>query len=87
MFSVSPMNYVAVSTLLMFSFCETRQCTDIAIMNDVLIEDKVSFSVSLMRTSELDTRITLDPTDGKIVIDKGLLYYRLCHIFTHTKSS
>ena len=76
LFSVSLLDYGAVSTLLMFASCETRQCTNIIIINDVFKEDTESFSVSLMRTSELDPRITLDPTVGEIEItdSDGLLY-------------
>ena len=75
-FSVSLMDYGAVSTLLMFDSCETQKCTNITITNDVLKEDSESFSVSLVRTSELDTRITLDPAVGEIEItaNDGLLY-------------
>ena len=75
-FSVSPTDYSAVSTLLMFDSCETEQCTNITIIKDVFKEDNESFSVSLVRTSELDPRITLDPAVGEIEItaNDGLLY-------------
>ena len=63
-----------MSTLLMFDSCETRQCTNIAIMNDGLEESTESFSVTLERTSELDTRIILDPDIGEIVINDGWFY-------------
>ena len=76
LFSVSLLDYGAVSTLLMFDSCDTRQCTNISIINDVFTEDTESFSVSLVRTSELDPRITLDPAVGEIEItdNDGLLY-------------
>ena len=72
LFSVPPLDYSAVSIFLKFDSCETRQCTNIAIMNDALVESAESFSVILERTSELDTRITLDPDVGEIVINDGL---------------
>ena len=63
-----------MSTLLIFDSCETRQCTNITIINDMLVENTESFSVTLVRTTELDTRITLDPDIGEIVINDGSFY-------------
>ena len=40
----------------------------------MLVESTESFSVTLERTTELDTRITLDPDVGEIVITDGSLY-------------
>ena len=64
-----------MSTLLMFDSCETRQCTNITIMNDALEESIESFFVTLERTQDLDPRITLDPAVGEIFVttDDGLL--------------
>ena len=72
-FSVSPTDDGSVSTLLMFDSCETRQCTNITIMNDTSIE---SFFVTLEKTPDLDSRITLDPAVGEIFVtaNDGLLY-------------
>ena len=61
-----------MSTDLMFKSCEKRQCTNITIMNDVLVESTESFFVTLERTPDLDTRITLDPEFGEIEITDGL---------------
>ena len=61
-------------TPLKFDSCETRQCTNITIMNDMLVENTESFSVTLVRTADLDTRITLDPDVGEIVITDGSFY-------------
>ena len=58
----------------MFDSCETRQCANITIMKDVLVESTESFSVTLERTSDLDNRITLDPNFGEIVITDGLFH-------------
>ena len=41
---------------------------DITIQNDEMSEQLESFFVSLERTNDLDSRITLDPVDGEIVI-------------------
>ena len=66
------MDYGAVSTLLMFSSCETRQCTNITITNDVGLEDTESFSITLLRATDTTT---LDLLVGEIEItdDDGLL--------------
>ena len=68
------MDYSSVPTPLKFDSCETRQCTNITIMNDMLVENTESFSVTLVRTADLDTRITLDPDVGEIVITDGSFY-------------
>ena len=59
--------------------CETKQCVDVTIVGDVVLENVESFHVTLERTSGLDMRITctLDPVDGIINIrdnDKGEFY-------------
>ena len=67
-YTVSPMDYGALSTTLMFDTCETRKCTNIAIANDDIPEGTESFTITLERTPGLDDRITLDPVDGEIQI-------------------
>ena len=67
-FVVSPMDYSAVSTLLTFASCGTRQCASITIINDVVAESAESFFVNLQRTPGLDHRITLNPDVGQITI-------------------
>ena len=62
------MDYGTVSTILRFAACQKRQCVDITIQNDEMSEQLESFFVSLERTNDLDSRITLDPVDGEIVI-------------------
>ena len=85
-FKVSPEDYGAVSTLLMFDSCETRQCTNITIMKDVVKESIESFFINLGRNPNLDSRIILDPDNGEVVItgNNGVFYvkticYGLCH--------
>ena len=67
-----------MSTLIMFGSCDTRQCISISIVNDGILENTESFSVTLRRTSDLDSRITLDPAVGEIDItaNNGLLDIR-----------
>ena len=68
------MDYISVSTILAFDTCDTRQCTKIPIVDDMIVELTESFFVTLERTPGLDSRITLDPVDGEIEIidDAGL---------------
>ena len=65
-----------MSTILMFHSCETRQCTNITITNDVGLENTESFSITLLRATDTKN-ITLDPVVGEIKItdDDGLLIY------------
>ena len=62
------MDYGAVSTTFTFAACETRQCDNISIVDDVTLEMTESFSVTLERTPDLNSRITLNPVDGDINI-------------------
>ena len=79
--SVSPMDYETLSTTLMFAACETRCCVDVAIVDDMTVESIETFAVTLERTSDLDSRITLNPVDGEIEITdndcKSPFYRRL----------
>ena len=75
-FAVASMDYTAVSALMMFDSCDTRQCMEIAIMNDGILENTESFSVTLVRTPDLDPRITLDPVTGETKITDGTYF---CH--------
>ena len=65
---VTPADYGAVSTILMFAACHTRQCVDVPIVDDETLELTETFIVTLDRTPALDTRITLNPVDGDIDI-------------------
>ena len=62
------MDYGAISTILILDTCETRQCDNISIVDDVTLEMTESFSVTLERTPDLNSRITLNPVDGDINI-------------------
>ena len=60
------MDYGAISTILILDTCETRQCDNISIVDDATLEMTESFSVTLERASDLNSRITLDPVNGKM---------------------
>ena len=66
--TVSPMDYAAESVVLKFCECETRRCANITIIDDLALEMVESFEITLGRTADLDSRITLDPVDGNIQI-------------------
>ena len=76
LYLVSPMDYVSVSTIVEFDECDILQCTEIPIVDDMIVELTESFSVTLERTPGLDSRITLKPVDGEIKIydDDGTQY-------------
>ena len=66
--SVSPFDYFAVTTILMFDACQMRSCVNVTIRNDVILENLESFNVALERTSDLDSRITLNLVNEVVVI-------------------
>ena len=70
------MGYVSVSTIVEFDECDILQCTEIPIVDDMIVELTESFSVTLESTPGLDSRITLKPVDGEIKIydDDGTQY-------------
>ena len=70
------MDYGELSTFLSFPTCGTRQCVNVTVVNDDVLENVESFDVTLERTPGLDMRITLDPVDGVIEIrdDDGLYF-------------
>ena len=79
-FAVSPLDYHAVSTLLTFESCSTRQCIDITIVNDSVKEGIESFFVRLQRTSDLDPRITLNTTSAVVEITEPTGLWDMCSI-------
>ena len=62
------MDYGNVSSILAFDTCDTRQCTEIPIEDDMIVELTESFFVTLERTPGLHTRITLNPVLEEIEI-------------------
>ena len=65
----------SVYTILQFDTCDTRQCTEITIVDDMI----VVIIITLERTPGLDDRITLDPVDGEIEITDDGVYYYIMH--------
>ena len=68
------MDYDHISKIMAFDACDTRKCTEILIVDDTIVETTESFSLILERTSDLDSRIRLDPVDRdvKITDDDGV---------------
>ena len=68
--TVALIDYDAASTILRFAACETQSCVDIAIEDnpDTFDNPNEAFSVTLERTPGLNDRITLDPTNGLMII-------------------
>ena len=72
---MEPTDYGALSSILRFDSCETHDCVNVDIVNDLVDEPEEFFRVTLMRTNGLDSRISLNPVDGQIVItDNGGKY-------------
>ena len=51
-----------------FSPCDTRNCVDVSIVDDSILEDDESFLVTLLGLLDHDERIDLDPVNEEIVI-------------------
>ena len=69
-------DYVIAKSL-NFSGCEERVCVSPTIVDDDIVENEESFIVSLERTSDLDSRISLS-TDTTLVtiLDDGNYWYK-----------
>ena len=52
----------------MFESCENKSCVDVNIYEDMILEEKEQFYVTLERTEGLDSRILLAPVNGLIEI-------------------
>ena len=63
-----PTDYIRLSRILSFPSCETRQCVDVTIVNDLVDEPVKEFDVTLERTIGLDPRISLQVVDARIII-------------------
>ena len=68
LFLESTADYNHVSTIVAFDTCNTQRCTEIPIVDNMIVELTESFFITLERTPGLDSRITLDPVDGEIEI-------------------
>lgn len=65
------MDFHALSTILTFGTCDSQQCVTLSIISDKLSEfpREEFFNVTLERTSDVNSRIMLDPVDAVVVID------------------
>ena len=63
------MDYIGLSMVLSFPSCETKQCLNITIVSNLVDEPVEEFDITLERTTGLDTRISLQPVDARIIID------------------
>ena len=66
---------------LFFDACMARVCEDLSIVDDNISERTESFYLTLERTSDLDSRIMLNPMDGEVTIIDDDGKYKC----THTK--
>ena len=70
------MDYLELNSTLSFDACQTRRCIDVTIVDDLVDEPLEYFDFTLERTPDLDTRISLNPVDGRIaIIDNDGKYY------------
>ena len=67
--TVAPSDYVSLDVILMFGTCQTKQCLNVTIVDDFEDELDEDFFYTLTRPpGGLDSRITLSPTLGEILI-------------------
>ena len=59
---------MTLAEVLVFDVCAIQRCVHVTIVDDLADEPQENFHVSLERTPGLDSRITLEPVDGEIVI-------------------
>ena len=65
---MAPTDYEALSATLTFASCEKRRCVNVAIVEDIIVESIETFGITLERTPDLDSRITLTPVAEQIEI-------------------
>ena len=65
-----------MDTTLVVVACQRLSCEAIPIRDDLEVENEKSFEVTLERTSDLDSRITIHPTRAKVIItdDDGMFH-------------
>ena len=62
------MDYTGLSRILSFAACETRQCVNVIIVDDLVDEPVKEFNITLERTMDLDSRISLRPVVTRVII-------------------
>lgn len=72
--TVSPMDYMALSVILIFQPCDTKHCASVGIVNDKVPELEENFTYTVGRTYGMDPRIIIDHSVGEVVIvDKYII--------------
>ena len=66
--TVNPMDYLELNSTLSFDACQNRSCINVTIVDDMVDEPLEYFDFTLEKTPDLDTRISLNPVDGRIAI-------------------
>ena len=75
------MDYLELNSILSFDACQTRHCINVTIVDDLVDEPLEYFNFTLERTPDLDTRISLNPVDGRItIIDNDGKYFNLYEV-------
>ena len=65
--SAAPMDYEALSTILMFAACETQRCVNVSIVDDVLVEREETVDITL-ETPDLGCCVLANPVTRKVNI-------------------
>ena len=65
---VSPLDYESVLTIRTFAACQIRECVDIPITDDYIVESGEIFHARVFRTGSLDHRIIVSPEPAVIDI-------------------
>ena len=63
------MDFVGVTEVVMFDSCDVENCINITIVDDLILENIESFTVTLQEAPGHDERIELDPTNADIIIN------------------
>ena len=61
-------DYTPINEMYRFSANQRRLCVNISIVDDMIVEQRESFSITLERTPDLNSRITLFPDSAEVVI-------------------
>ena len=62
------MDYGSLDVILQFDSCDTRECMNVTVVDDIQVEPVENLTYHLTRTPGLDSSIQLDPVNGEIEI-------------------
>lgn len=65
---MSPSDYIGFMKRVIFPACENRLCIPIAINDDHLVEKTESFNVTVEKYSGIGNELTIQPSEGRIII-------------------